>query len=365
MGSRHRCSGVGLLLLTLALGAQGCQTPRKGLSAGGCDRSQDYSGSSLPYHTIPIDNGNDFNTGREAFRTSTDAQSGYTAYATWDPCALYLGYTGSAIGSGDCTDLSQPTCTVAGLPESPDRFLLYYLNTDPLGSRGTENAKSYGGQEWTLPFKADYLLAIRTDGESTPKGDSVVYVGNWHLYESREGEWTRVKEARVEIGDNSSSNFIELLLPLKELGSPCAVEVLGWVVDTRHDTSFAYWPARNGESGGSMGGPSGGPGGDSATARKGGRSGGDSASARQGTRSGSDSASAAKGRRAPGDSARSGGSAGARDSTSRGPSGGAASGLRENGGSATGPGRRRLRSYYGFELRDKVAPNQSANLDRT
>lgn len=245
--------GLVLSALLSVLITVGCSTPKKRVADNECGSNTDFSGRSLPFHTIPIDNGNDFNASREAFRTGTDAQSGYTVYATWDPCAIYLGMTGSAVGSGDRTDLSVPTCTVADLPKSPDRHLLFYLNTAPRGNRGTERAKSYGVQQCTLPFRADYLLAVRSDGRSTPQGDSVVYVGNWHLYQAGEEGWTPVENARVKIGDNSSSNFIEMRVPLAAIGSPNAVEMAGWVTDTRHGESFAYWPARNGSSADSPG----------------------------------------------------------------------------------------------------------------
>lgn len=104
--------------------------------------------SATSYHTVVIDGENDFATD-EDFITSS---AGYTAYFTWDTTNLYLGYTGTDVGIG----------------ESVTKWIVWYFDTDPqftpASGNGTTNAISFISQDWTLPFNADYMLQIRTDG---------------------------------------------------------------------------------------------------------------------------------------------------------------------------------------------------------
>lgn len=212
-----------------------------------CSTDKDYSGRSLPHHSLPIDNGNDFNTTYEAFVTSSpEAQTPYVAYATWDPCALYLGLTGSAVGAGDCDG---PDCATVDRGESPYRYWLVYLDTDPQGTAGSVQPRALGPTPDRLPMRADYLLEIRLDGTTIQAGDGYTYQGNAQLYQRTsdwrvglEEAWQPSGRQALEIGDNSSSNFLEVSVSRSALGDPCAVGVVGWVVDTDADEAFAYWP---------------------------------------------------------------------------------------------------------------------------
>ena len=212
-----------------------------------CSTEKDYSGRSLPHHSLPIDNGNDFNTTYEAFLTSSpEAQTPYVAYATWDPCALYLGLTGSAVGAGDCDG---GDCATVDRGESPYRYWLVYIDTDPQGTAGSAQPRELGPTPARLPMRADYLLEIRLDGATIQAGDGYNYQGNAQLYQRTsdwrvglEEAWQPSGRQALEIGDNSSSNFLEVSVSRSALGDPCAVGVLGWVVDTDADEAFAYWP---------------------------------------------------------------------------------------------------------------------------
>ena len=235
---------------------------RDSTSVADCSTDQDYSGRSLPHHTMLIDNGNGFNTTNEAFDTSSpDAQTPYVAYASWDPCNLYLGMTGSAVGAGDCDGTD---CPVIDLPESPYRYWLVYLDTDPLGNAGSVQPRTLGPTPPELPMRADYLMEIRLDGVTMQVSDGFSYQGNAQLYDRSsdwraglEESWQAQGRDALTVGDNSSSNFIEVAIARSALGDPCAIKAVGWVVDTEADTTFAYWPPlreppSDGTSAGSM-----------------------------------------------------------------------------------------------------------------
>ena len=220
---------------------------RDSTSVADCSTDQDYSGRSLPFHTMLIDNGNGFNTTNEAFDTSSpNAQTPYVAYASWDPCYLYLGMTGSAVGAGDCDGTD---CPVIDLPESPYRYWMVYLDTDPLGNAGSAQPRDLGPTPDRLPMRADYLMEIRLDGVTMQVSDGFAYQGNAQLYDRSsdwraglEESWQAQGRDALTVGDNSSSNFIEVSIARSALGDPCAIKAIGWVVDTEADTTFAYWP---------------------------------------------------------------------------------------------------------------------------
>ena len=228
--------------------------PRREKEMGAtCSGSADYSGRSMPFHEMVIDNGNGFNTTHESFPTSTpQAQTPYVAYATWDPCGLYLGLTGSAVGAGDCGEYDGE-CPLYDRPESPYRYWLVYLDTDPQGQSGSKKPKGDRPGPSELPFAADYLMEIRLDGVTVPVGDGYEYQGNAQLYERSsdwrvglEESWTPMGRGALEIGDNSSSNFIEVALDLGAIGDPCMVQAIGWVADSQADEAFAFWPPPRG-----------------------------------------------------------------------------------------------------------------------
>ena len=227
--------------------------PRREKERGATCGTTDYSGRSMPFHEMVIDNGNGFNTTHESFGTSTpQAQTPYVAYATWDPCGLYLGLTGSAVGAGDCGEYDGE-CPLYDRPESPYRYWIVYLDTDPQGQSGSRNPKGERPGPSELPFAADYLVEIRLDGVTVPAGDGYEYQGNAQLYERAsdwrvglEESWRPMGRQALEIGDNSSSNFIEVALDLQAIGDPCAVQAIGWVADAEADEAFAFWPPPRG-----------------------------------------------------------------------------------------------------------------------
>lgn len=299
-----------------------------------CSPDQDYSGRSLPYHSIEIDNGNGFNTTHEAFETSSpDAQTPYVAYATWDPCTLALGLTGSAVGAGDCAG---GDCAVVDQAESAYRYWVVYLDTDPQGAAGTLWPRELGPVPERLPFRADYLLEVRLDGVTQQVGDGMSYQGNAQLYTRTsdwrvglEESWQSAGRDGLRIGDNSSSNFIELTIDREALGDPCAIQAVGWVVDTQADTLFAHWPPPRGM-------------------RFGGRS----------PQTGSPDDASAAADRAPGSRS------GRRDTSAMRSPRGAAQGRSASARRPT-PADSLVLDVYGFMLTDGQTPNANGNLNRT
>lgn len=170
---------------------------------------------STAYHTITIDGSNDF-APDEDFSTSS---FGYTAYCTWDASNLYLGYTGSDVGSG----------------ESGAKWIVWYIDTDPQLSpksgNGTDNAAGFNTQDWTLPFYADYFLQIRTD-------EGFNQLNSWN------GSSWQATSLSASIFDNDGSNFIELRLPLSDLGNPSKIYILGYFIHEQsgNEWTYASWP---------------------------------------------------------------------------------------------------------------------------
>ena len=236
-------------VLAAALGGtivSACGLADAGKVPRSCRNSRDYAGDLRPYHSVSLDGGLEFSR-LERFPTGSP---GYSAFATWDECTLYLGFTGPALGPGRCDDPSRPGCSAAELGGSPFRFLLVYLDTDPLGRRGTRGARAFGSLEWRLPFRADYLLAVRTDGYTERRGDSLAFVGNARAYRwttlwstSVERTWTGAEQLARRVGGEPGAGSVVIALDLEEIGSPCAVQVVGWIADTALGETFAHWPA--------------------------------------------------------------------------------------------------------------------------
>ena len=333
--------------------------PRREKEMGTTCGTEDFSGRSMPFHEIVIDNGNGFNTTHESFQTSTpQAQTPYVAYATWDPCGLYLGLTGSAVGAGDCAPGAD--CPVYDRPESPYRYWIVYLDTDPQGQSGSKRPKGERPGPSELPFAADYLLEVRLDGVTVPVDNGFEYQGNAQLYERSsdwrvglEESWRPTGRQALKIGDNSSSNFIEVAVDLEALGDPCTVQVLGWVADAEADEAFAFWPPPRGwKPPGSK--TSGAPRDSSGAAKR--------DTVKQGTGMGTEESAGSSGAESAGSA--SGGSQG----------GSARSGSRTSLAASDSSGGSRLRSVpidslqldvYGFLLTADQKPNASANLNRT
>ncbi len=162
------------------------------------------------YHTITIDGVNDF-TSDETFSTSS---SGYVAYVTWDAVNIYLGYSGSDIGSG----------------QSDKKWMVFYIDTDahldPLYGNGTNTAIGFNTQNWILPFRADYFIQIRTD-----EGYNVLKRFNGSA-------WVDVTPHNMQINDNNASDFIEIKLPRASLNNPEKIYILGYFIN---ETSGGEW----------------------------------------------------------------------------------------------------------------------------
>ena len=201
-------------------------------------------GQGNAFHTIAITGSNGFNSAKESFPTSTSAATGYTAYATWDRSMLYLGYTGSDIGGGDCGDPTGATCETFELGQSPKKWLMYFFDTDPTGSEGTTDASlpmelGENSPTHTLPFAADYAVFIRTDGASA---DASPYTGTAALYRHEGGSWKSMGPCGLQVYDNNGSGFLEFAVDLSAMGSPVAVRTASWILDAERGNSYAFWP---------------------------------------------------------------------------------------------------------------------------
>lgn len=164
------------------------------------------------YHTIVIDGNNDFQSD-ETFSTSS---SGYTAYVTWDADNIYLGYSGNDIGNG----------------QSNTKWIIFYFDTDahldPTYGNGTLNAIGFNTQNWNLPFRADYMIQIRTDG------------GYSALKRYNGTGWIDVSPNNMQIFDNNSANFIELKIPKASLNNPTKIYLLGYFLNEQIGGEWTY-----------------------------------------------------------------------------------------------------------------------------
>lgn len=167
------------------------------------------------FHNITIDGTNDF-TADEDFATSS---TGYTAYSTWDANNLYLGYSGSDVHSSSANE----------------KWMVWYIDTDPqctpTTGNGTTTASSFNTQNWTLPFNADYMVQVRANGNFSQVNSwdgtnwvSTTYTGN--------------------LANNDSTSFMELALPLSDIGTPTQIRILGYFINETNlaESTYASWP---------------------------------------------------------------------------------------------------------------------------
>lgn len=176
------------------------------------------------YHTIIIDGNNDF----AADETFSSSSLGYTAYVTWDADNIYLGYSGFDIGDG----------------QSDNKWIVFYFDTDanldPAYGNGTLNAIGFNTQNWILPFRADYMIQIRTTG------------GFEVLKRFNGTNWVDVTPHNMQIFDNNSDNFIEIKIPKASLNNPQKIYMLGYFINetTGFEWTYASFPdnsLRNGD----------------------------------------------------------------------------------------------------------------------
>lgn len=245
---RRAWSPLPLALAAAAVAASACDFSASKRMAGesACQNARSYADAARPFHTVRIDGENDFDPATERFPTGTE---GYDAYLTWDECSLFIGYSGPALGAGDCP--AEGECPVERQGASPFKYLILYVNTGPRGGRGAGGAQHFGLQDWSLPFRANYLVAVRTDGSPVPGRGGEMVMENVQVYQwtkiwssSLRREWDPVGARMVEVRGNQRTGFVEMALDLSAVGSPCAVEAIGWIADTEHHASYAYWPSR-------------------------------------------------------------------------------------------------------------------------
>lgn len=167
------------------------------------------------FHSITIDGTNDF-AADEDFTTSS---SGYTAYSTWDANNLYLGYSGSDVHSSSVDE----------------KWMVWYIDTDPqctsTTGNGTTNASSFNTQNWTLPFNADYMVQVRANG-------------NFSQVNSWDGtNWVSTTYTG-SLANNDSTSFMELALPLSDIGTPTQIRILGYFINETNlaESTYASWP---------------------------------------------------------------------------------------------------------------------------
>ena len=139
-------------------------------------------------HTIVIDGVNDFVTANERFDTSSSG-SGYYAYLAWDRDTLFVGVEGADIGSASAT-----------------RFVLVYLG----GTAGTTAGQTYNTQSPLLPFDALWHVRWKADNTLT---DAQTWDGM---------AWVTAPWNATAF---QSGTYLELSIPLAELGSPATLPV--------------------------------------------------------------------------------------------------------------------------------------------
>lgn len=230
----------------VVLGAAGCSEEVR--RTQGCVNGEDYTGRTQPFHTIAIDARNDFHRATEQFETGrSDRWSPYAAYATWDECRLYFGYEGPALGAGRCAQ--DAACTLPHEGATPFKYLVLYLDTDPLGDEGSADPRDLIAHPLRLPFKADYLVEIRTAGHTAAADSGLVFHGNVQMYRRARKwaagliqHWEAMGDDALTLGLDSTASFMEVAIDRSALGDPCAIKVAAWLTDTRHQARYAFWP---------------------------------------------------------------------------------------------------------------------------
>lgn len=222
-----------VFLLTLGLAASvGCSEAslEEAKADGQCVNQADYTGRPYPFHTVAIDTQNSFSAETERFPTSLPDSA--AAYITWDRCHIYFGYEHPSFGT----------------PPAPHEYLVYYIDTDPLGDEGSDRGRALARAP-RLPFAADYLVTIRTDGATARAGSSRAFTRNAQLYKYSQKwnpglmqSWEPWKQDALTVGGSRTTNFIEAALDRDALGQPCAIRVVGWIVNTARSERRGFWP---------------------------------------------------------------------------------------------------------------------------
>jgi len=137
-------------------------------------------------HTITIDGANDFDAA-ESFPSST---VGFAGYVAWDSGAIYIGLLGADVSANDA-----------------QRWLVVYLSG---GGSTTTTGVTYNTQGPALPFAAGYHLRWRTDNLYTD------------LQATDGATWSSMGYSGAAA---RNGNFVELSIPLADIGSPTVVQV--------------------------------------------------------------------------------------------------------------------------------------------
>lgn len=159
-------------------------------------------------HTIAIDGTNDF-AAADMFDTTS---STYAAFVSWDDTHLYIGYSGDDIS------------TVA--PESANKWVLVYVDTDPGFGSGAVVGEQYNTQAPGFPtnFGAEYYYRWKSDDTFE---DLRHYDGAWSTTAS-------VIDASV------NGTYMEVALPLGDLGAPASVGIVTLMINETSLSEGSY-----------------------------------------------------------------------------------------------------------------------------
>ena len=198
-------AGAGGLGGSAGAGGQGGATGGSGTGGSGGGGG----GGAVPYsHTIVINGSNDFTPGAEDFTTSSQAPNLYTAYFSWDATYFYVGMSGADVASN-----------------SASYWLLVYLG----GVGGTKTGVAYGTQQPSLPFEARYHLRWRANNLLT---SMMQYSAGWV-----DAGWDFTNDVY------QSGTFVELRIPLADIGSPPIVRVHVSMINEPGVWSYAAAPS--------------------------------------------------------------------------------------------------------------------------
>jgi hypothetical protein len=162
-----------------------------------------------PYrHTIAIDGTNDF-AAADVFTTTS---AGYSAFVSWDDTHVYIGYSGEDIATA--------------APESANKWVLVYFDTDPGFASGAVTGEQYNTQAPGFPtnFGAEYYYRWKSDDSFE---DLQHYDGAWSTTAS-------VVDASV------NGTYMEVAIPIADLGSPSSIGVVSLMVNETSLAEGAY-----------------------------------------------------------------------------------------------------------------------------
>ena len=171
--------------------------------AGPPDAAPPDAGTEPYRHTITIDGVNDFAAG-DTFTTTSAA---YATYVTWDATTLYFGFAGPDV---------DPAALDTGF-----KWIFVHLDVDPGAATGEPHSLTYNTQRATFPtgFGSEYYYRWKCDATfaTLEQSDGL-------------GTWTTIS---VSIPAAHAGDFLELAIPLTELGSPAALGIEIWMINEK------------------------------------------------------------------------------------------------------------------------------------